>query len=217
MALGWRGSYIRYRGFFLNIVSLYRQRADLRAFVEIILSISTITIFLLFALKPTALTIIALISEINEKKATVVTLNQKISDLQQAQTKFNQFQGQISNLDLAVPAKPQPDTISKQVIGLAAKDSVKIVSFSVGQVSLVGPQIQVRRSGDLKVLPGDANEMNISINVEGDYGNLVTFAADLENLRIETKVDALGISTSSVNGQSSIVALISGRIPYLGN
>ena len=61
MATGWRGQYIRYRGFFLNIVDLYKKRADLRAFLEVILSISTVTIFLLFALKPTMLTIVSFV------------------------------------------------------------------------------------------------------------------------------------------------------------
>ena len=45
MKQGWRGQYYRYRGYFLDILNLYKKRSDLRAFVEVILSLSTITIF----------------------------------------------------------------------------------------------------------------------------------------------------------------------------
>ena len=75
MALGWRGQYYRYKDYFLNIVALYKQRRDLRAFLEVILSLSTVIIFVVFALKPTALTIISLYNEIKVKKDTLRVYN----------------------------------------------------------------------------------------------------------------------------------------------
>ena len=39
MALGWRKDYLRYRSYFLNIVSVYKQRRDLKAFLELILTL----------------------------------------------------------------------------------------------------------------------------------------------------------------------------------
>lgn len=216
MALGWREQYNRYRGFFLNIVSLYKQRADLRAFTEVILSISTIVIFLLFALKPTALTIISLTKEINEKKQTVANLDQKISNLQKASTVYSQNQNLIQNVDTAVASNPRPDIISSQIAGLAAKDSVNVLGLSVGQLTLVGKPAANKKSKDLKPLPENAFEMPVSINIQGDYPSLITFISDLENLRIATKIDIVGIGSSETKGERVIVALISIRVPYLG-
>lgn len=215
MALGWRDQYNRYRGFFLNIVSLYKQRADLRAFTEVILSITTITVFLIFALKPTALTIIALAKEINEKKQTVIDLDKKISDLQKASTVYAQNQTSLSNIETAVSTDPHPDTVSSQIAALATKDSVRILGLSIGQVYLVGSGQIKNKSSDLKPLPGGALEMPISINITGNYQSLTAFIKDLENLRTVTKVDLVGIGSSENNGERVIVALISARIPYL--
>src|SRR5689334_5747586 len=145
MALGWRGQYLRYREFFLNISDLYKKRADLRAFLEVILSISTVTIFLLFALKPTALTIISLLQEIKDKQTTVNALTQKVSNLNTANNVFAENQNLIPDIEESVSTSPEPDTIAQQIEGIAAKNSANILGISIGQVTLVGT-IPVKKS-----------------------------------------------------------------------
>ena len=215
MALGWRGSYTRYREFFLNITALYKKKADLRAFLEIILSLSTITIFLLFALKPTVLTIISLLQQIKEKQSTLSALTQKVNDLQVADSLLQQNQSFIPDIDTAVPTIPNPDIFSEQVLGLAAKDSTDILGISINQTTLVGTPTGSSPSG-LEPLPGNAKEMPFSISVRGAFPNLISFIKDLENLRITTKIDTLGISSSVTDKGLVIVAVISGGVPYLG-
>lgn len=217
MALGWREQYNRYRGYFLNIVNLYKQRADLRAFTEVILSIGTIVVFLLFALKPTALTIISLAREINEKKQTDAALSKKISDLNKATTTFNQSQSEIQNVNIAVASIPKPEIISGQIIGIAAKDTVNVLGISVGEITLVGKESKPKTSKDVKPLPESAFEMPVSISVQGNYQNLILFLEDLENLRVATKIDRISLGSSENKGERVIVALISLRVPYTGS
>jgi len=217
MKQGWRGQYYRYRGYFLDILNLYKKRSDLRAFVEVILSLSTITIFLVFALKPTALTIISLVKEIKGKQIMISGLNQKISDLSKAQTLFAQNQDSIPNIDIAVETKPEPDTVSKQIIGLSAKNSVNILGLSIGQVTLIGKPVLVNAVSGSKPLPGNAQEMSVSINIQGDYLNMLSFISDLENLRIASKIDLVGFNSSELNGVKVINLLISARVPFLGD
>jgi hypothetical protein len=216
MALGWRGQYFRYKEFYLNILALYRRRADLRGFIEIILSLSTIAIFLVFALKPTALTIISLVKEINGKKTTLVGLNQKVNDLQTAQGVYIQNQDLISNVDTAVATKPLPDAISKQIVGLAAKNSVSVSGLSIEQVTLIGKSASPKKTAEFKPLPGDSKEMAVSMSIKGDYLSLLSFVKDLENLRIISKIDLVGISSSVNSGERTTIAKISIRVPYLG-
>jgi hypothetical protein len=214
MALGWRGSYTRYREFFLNISALYKKRADLRAFLEIILSLSTITIFLLFALKPTVLTIIDLLQQIKEKQGTLSTLTQKVGNLQVAGNLLQQNQKFIPDIDAAVPNLPNPDILSGQILGLAAKDSIDILGFSVNQITLVGIAINNGPS-EFKPLPGSAKEMSFSVSVRGTFPNLISFIKDFENLRIATKIDTLGINSSVTDKGLAIVVVVSGRVPFL--
>ena len=214
MASGWRESYYRYREFFLNITALYKQKADLRAFLEIVLSMTTVIVFLLFALKPTALTIISLLQEISEKRQTLAALTQKVSDLQTATTLLQKNQNYIPDIDNSVPDIPNPDVLSKQIEGLASQNSVTLLGISVNQVTLVGTT-PTRKISGLTPLPNNANEMPFSLSVEGSYSSLLGFISSFENLRIAVKIDSLAITSSLTDKGRVIVAVISGRVPYV--
>lgn len=216
MATNWREQYLRYKDFYLNIQSLYKQRSDLRAFLEIILSISTVIVFLTFALKPTALTIISLYGQIQEKKQTSADLSKKLTDLQTANANFTKNESVIPDIDISVGNFPQPSVIVQQIQAAAVKDSVTILGVSVGEVILTGSVSGKKLSSDLKPLPGGAREMPISISAKGSYSSLSTFLADLENLRTIINLDSVGINSSETEQGKTIVSIISGRVPFLG-
>jgi len=216
MALGWKGSYTRYREFFLNIAELYKKKADLRAFLEIILSLSTIIIFLLFALKPTVITIVDLLQQIKQKESTLSALTQKVSDLQKAAGLLQQNQAFIPNINIAVSSLAKPNILAEQILGLSAKDSVEILGFSIDQINLVGPSLK-KSGSDSKPLPGDSREMPFSISIKGAYPNLTAFMNDIEELRIMIKIDSYTVSASSTEKGLTIVAVMSGRVPFLEN
>jgi len=217
MALGWKGSYYRYKEFFMNISAMYKEKADLRAFLEIVLSITIVIVFLLFAIKPTALTIISLVQEINKEKETLVTLTQKVNDLQTAGNLLTQNQNFINDIDTAVSSAPAPDAFSEQIEGLSTKDSVQVLGIAIDQVVLVGSTPTLNNTNGLTPLPGGALEMPFSLSISGDYASLINFIKDFENLRMVSKIDTLGITSSLTDKGRVIVAVISGRVPFLGN
>ncbi len=216
MATGWRSSYFRYRELFLNISAIYKKRADLRAFLEIVLSIVAVIVFVIFALKPTALTIISLVQQINEEKKTLSSLTQKVSDLQKASTLLSQNQRLINNVDIAVSSAPRPDTFAKQVEGLSARNGVELMGIDINDVILVGSPKMVRVSGEFEPLPENANEMGYSISLRGNFANINSFLKDLENLRVISTIDSMTISSSVTETGRIIVTVVSGRVPYLG-
>jgi hypothetical protein len=215
MAQDWRGSYKRYQGFFLNLAEVYKKRADFRAFLEIMLSISTVTIFLLFALKPTAVTIIGLLKQLKEKEQILTVLTQKVSDLQAAGKVLAQAQTSIPNIDLAVPEVPKPDILAQQVEGLAIKDGVEILGISIGQFAVSGTPAE-NKKGSIKPLPQDAKGASFSISARGSYQNLAAFTSDFKNLRIVSNIDTAVVGSSLTDRGLVIVLIISGRLPYLG-
>jgi len=216
MATNWREQYQRYKEFYLNIQSLYKQRADLRAFLEIILSVSTVIVFLVFALKPTALTIISLYGQIQEKKTTSADLAQKLNNLETAGAVFTKNQNVIPDIDVSIGDFAQPNISVQQIQAIAGKNSVSILGISVGEVVLVGSLPNKKTASDLKPLPGGAREMPISISVKGDYAGLKSFLSDLENLRTIINLDSVGINSSETEKGKTIVSVVSGRVPYLG-
>jgi hypothetical protein len=215
MAVGWRGQYYRYRELSMHLLALYRQRNDLQAFLEIILSLATLIVFIVFALKPTALTMVSLNKEIDEKKSTLDTLNQKIDNLQTANNLYVQNQDVIPDINAAIFTAPKPDTFSKQIVGIAQRNSVDLVGMSIGQVAIFGkPPTKISQTEEVIPLPEGAESMEVSITVKGSYSDLIAFLRDLENLRIPIKVDTLNLSTSTT--EPGVTELITGRVPYLG-
>jgi len=216
MAQGWRGSYTRYKGFFLNISALYKKRPDIRAFLEVILSLSTITVFLLFALKPTAVTIINLLQQIKERKETLSVLTQKVNDLEKVSDIIQQNQNYIPDINIAIPNAPNPGIFSEQVEGLAAKNTVNIFGISINHVPLVG-DLTNKDTTKYTPLPDSTNEMPFSVSVSGKFLNVISFIHDFTGMRIATKIDTLNINSSLSDKGLTIVAIISGRVPYTGN
>lgn len=215
MAASWRSSYHRYKELFLNVSAVYKKRADLSAFLEIVLSLIAVIIFLTFALKPTILTIIALVQQIKEEEKTIQVLDLKITNLQKAGVILEQNRSFLDNIDVAVASLPSPDVFAKQIEGLSSRNDIELVNLTVDEVTLMGVSKTTRANSETKPLPGDAGEMKYSINVRGRFANIKNFLKEVENLRVISKIDNVTISSATTGSERVITAMITGRVPYL--
>ncbi len=205
MALGWRKDYLRYRSYYLNILNLYKKREDLRMFLEIILSLSTISFFSIFALRPTFLTIAVLLKEINTKKETIIKMDTKIRNLQTAQNILSQESLRIPILELSIPQSPQPQNFVHQIEGIASSTEVEVLGIRVDETSL---------KGDVPVK--DQEMVGFSVSTAGSFQNLFSFLKNLENLRSPVKIDVLGISLAKKEQGNILTLVVTGKVPYLG-
>ena len=205
MALGWRKDYLRYRSYYLNILNLYKKREDLRMFLEIILSLSTISFFSIFALRPTFLTIAVLLKEINTKKETIIKMDTKIRNLQTAQNILSQESLRIPILELSIPQSPQPQNFVHQIEGIASSTEVEVLGIRVDETSL---------KGDVPV--NDQEMVGFSVSTAGSFQNLFSFLKNLENLRSPVKIDVLGISLAKKEQGNILTLVVTGKVPYLG-
>src|SRR3989304_7020767 len=134
MDTGWRKNYLRYKSFFLNILTQYRERSDWKAYLEILLSLTTVSIFSIFALRPTILTIAELIRQIEEKKDTVSQMDAKIQNLSKAQTLYDRQRPNIIPLtETAIPKNSNSDIFARQIEGLSSSNQVGISLLSLGK------------------------------------------------------------------------------------
>ncbi len=215
MALGWRKNYLRYRSYFLNIANIYKQRPDLKVFLELILTLATISFFVLFALKPTLLTVIELLKEIEAKEETVEKMNTKIQNLQQAQTLYIQEGTRIKLLETALPDNPAPDLFVRQMEGLATNYSVNLLGITIGEVTLLGEEKEKRSKVELQPLPEGSKGITFSVSTAGSYQGLVNFLSALENMRRPVKIDTLNILSPQLEEAQNLILVIAGRTPYL--
>lgn len=214
MALGWRKDYLRYKTYFLDIYNVYKQRKDLKMFLELLLTLATVSFFAAFALKPAILTIIDLVREIKKKEETVSKMDTKIQNLQQAQILFTQETARINLLETTVPEKPEPDNFVRQIEGLTASHPITLLGVSINEITLLGEEKIKRKTDELEELPGNAGKLSPSLSITGTYQGVLSFLSDLENMRRPIKIDTISILSSGVEGQNLVLA-VSGRTPYL--
>jgi hypothetical protein len=185
-------------------------------FLEIILSLTTISAFATFALRPTALTITQLLEEIDQKEETIQKMDTKIQNLQIAQNLYAQEQSKIALLDQAVPTNPAPEVYIRQLEGLASTRGVNVLGMSIGELTLVGEADKKKRGSDkLEPLPQDSGEVTFSISAQGTYQQLDTYFNDLNNLRRPPKIDSINFNAAKTEEGQTLVLIIQGRVPYL--
>ena len=217
MGPAWRTNYLRYKRFFLTFFSQYQDRQDLRMFLEILLSLVTISLFSLLALRPTLITIAELIKEIESKKETVAQMEGKIENLSQAQTVWDQEINKIRLLETSIPKNPIPDGFIRQIEGLAFKDSVSVLSMSTAEITLVGKDKgEVEKTLDGLVL-GTSGEVVYSARVAADYQELLSFLSDIDKMRRPTNIESLTIDMTKTEQGLQLVLVVKGSIPYMKN
>jgi len=214
MALGWKKDYLRYKELFLKLLIVYKKRNDVRMFLEIILSLVTITVFSVFALRPTLLTISQLIKDNKEKQETVNKMEQKIKNIQLAQQKYESYLDKISIIEQAVPNTPTPESLLRQIQGIAFKNFVNVVGSSVNEVALIGTDSKKSKE-EIKNLPEGVKSLTFSVNVAGPYLSLYQFLSDLENSRRPIVINSVNIISLKENEESFIVMSISGQTPFI--
>lgn len=213
MALGWKKDYLRSRELFLKLLLLYRKREDIKKFLELMLSLATVLIFSIFALKPTILTISQLIRDNKVKEESIQKMDTKIKNISLAQNSLQENANKIPIIYSSMPESPSPETVMRQVEGLATLNSVKILGSSFGETTLIG---QEKEKGKTKeIFPEGIKGFSFSISATGNYTSLLNFLKNIENLRRPIRVNSVNLSSSNTDIEKVIVILISGDIPFM--
>lgn len=174
-----------YKKYLLNIVALYKQRQDIKQYLELLFSIAAISLFVVFAIKPTLVTIGDLVTKISVLQDTSNKLETKIKNLGIAQNKFNSAGDKISLLNVAVPDKPDVLTYVRQLEGMIKKESIQSITTTVSPVNLL-------------VSSGSANEsITTTVSVTGNFDSLKNFLKDIETLRRPALISKMDFASGS--------------------
>ena len=202
----WKKDYFRYKDFFLNVLSVYNAKPNFKVYLGLLLSLSTIVVFLIFAVKPTVLTIIELNKEIKGKEETLSNLNAKIANLEIANNLLQSEANNIQHVYQAVPKVAEPEVLIKQVEILSNEALLKILGFSFSDVLVRGEESEEEK---------DKNELAFTYSATGSYQSLFSFLTQLESLRKPVKFDSFVINASSTEEGKVLVVTINARVPFL--
>lgn len=92
-----------------------------------------VSFFIFFAIKPTLLTISALIGDIRSKELLSIELKSKINDVIVAQDLFSQVQEKYSLIESSLPSSPKFSQFVRQINGASSEQQINLetLSFSV--------------------------------------------------------------------------------------
>jgi hypothetical protein len=192
MAVNWKENYQRYKNLFWKNYEYYRKREDIRNYVELILNLVAISVFSLFAIKPTAITIIDLNKQIKAKEETIQKMNTKIKNLQQAQNFIDQERSSIDLLDKAIPKEPQAEEFIHSLGGIATLNNLTIKNIGTESITILGTPQEVNKS-DLN-LPEGTNMVTFSASFTGKFTDLDEFIKKLENFLRPVEFKQLSIN-----------------------
>lgn len=194
----------------LNIAAPRNVRGELEKFyakpiakvsLELLLSLSTVMFFAVFALRPTLTTMTQLTREIEDKKEVDAALSRKMAALATAQNEYQTYQERFGILNESIHDQPTLETalfyleylVRRENISLA---SLRIETFPLGELSSV--------SGD-----GDADNLSttpvaqeigvyaIQTSFEGDYSNILAFFVALESIRPLFAVESFTLTSGT--------------------
>ena len=174
-----RERYLITRRMVQKAIREYNEKPALRAYLEIFLTLAAISLFGIFAIRPTAKTIGSLLKEIDAKEETLKIMDEKIDNLNAAKDLYTREEEKIKLLDEAIPRQPKPETIALQIEQLSNEKGVSLEQMSIEGVKILGEE------------ENEDQTIALTLGVSGSYLNLINFAEGLENLRRPVKYDAL--------------------------
>lgn len=180
-----QSSYYRYRRYFTNINQLYRQK-KVRVYTQVVLSIFVIAFFLLFAIKPAAVTIAGLAKKINDQKLALEKLEKKVQMLTQARRNYLAIQADLYLVEQTLPTKPEISYFIKELEILTRQADINLNTTQFGQVTLK----------EKKATPQEKpKEIGFTLTASSDYQKLKNFLQVLGSLRRTVIVNAISFST----------------------
>ena len=102
----------------MSFIMEKRQQKQFRQTFEISVTLIFISFFLIFAIRPTVLTITSLVSEINTKKELAEKYKKKINSVIQAQTVYSQAQSNYQLINASLPDNYRFSQAATQIRGI---------------------------------------------------------------------------------------------------
>lgn len=174
-----------------------------------IFSIITITIFTLFAIKPTVSTIVSLQKSIKEQQQTLLSLQKKAEDLTLAKENYDALSDESKqNLEFLLPNQTSLSELIQNINTIINAHQATSSGMQIEQVDLDGSPDKINRNPSIK-------EIDFLVNVQGSYSQLTSL---LDKLSKSTRL--ISIKTVSFNKPPEGINLtmsITGKAYYFKN
>lgn len=194
----------RYSRYFTYIQPVFKAPA-VRTYGGPILTLITLTIFIIFAIKPTGETILVLQKKLEESKSALQKLNQKSENLLAAKKNYKQLDATTkSRVGNYIPANVELKSLITSLELVANKNNASISAIQIQPLTLE----QTSQNTRLKL-----SEITFTFNLEGVYENLLNVLKDLQNS--PRLISISNIIFNKPSESSLLLMSVSGKAYYL--
>ena len=187
-------------------VRLMYQRPEIKASVEIILSVFTVTGLLLLAIRPTLATVASLQKKIEDQQVVSRRLEAKIAQLVTAQKNLATYAKRLADYEAAVPDAHDLGSLAKRVEVLARDQGLAVNGLSFSAVPLLGTDINLAdKKGSGKPtteFDGKIATFEISFDLSGDPNRIFDFLATLEKMDRVAVIGEIDLKRETLSGDT---------------
>jgi hypothetical protein len=177
-----------------NIKQIY-QRPEIRAPIEIILSVFASLFLILTAIRPTLVTVAGLRKNIEDQVLVETRLDTKIKKIILANQQLGEYQDKLPLFERAVPEDYTYANLAKKIEILAIEDGVKIESLAFSSVAVSADDGGKDSDTDTGWVDGEnkVKEFAINFSVVAEEVPLINFLKKIENLDRVLKISSIEI------------------------
>src|SRR3990167_6195651 len=194
MALDYKNSLNRYRRYLQTV----QARPLWSASLWTVFSLALMIILLVFAFRPTLVTISTFVGKIQSYKEIDAKLDQKIMAVQRASEELQKNENRLSLIEEALPETAQWEGWSKTILGKASESGVTIDLLTVEKIPLPG-NVPPPVKKDL-LLPENSQRLVFTLKGTAQYDQIRLLITKLESLRRVTMVANLTIGKTKEGG-----------------
>lgn len=195
----------KYSRYYTQIKPVIENRI-VRSVAPYIFSLITMTILIIFAIRPTISTIANLQKDIENQQQILNALNEKEISLTQGRGNLqNISMEKRSKIGAAIPDNPDVPLLISSLRG-ASQTQASVSALQVQPVALLNPAA-TQQQALLKL-----GEINFSYNVQGAYGQLI---GTLYNLQRSSRVISIENLSLSKQAEDVTVLSITGKAYFL--
>lgn len=194
----------------------YYRLPAVQVSLTIVLSLFVMSIFIVFALRPTIVSIVTLKKTITQSRSVLKQLDTKVTNLQKASTQLDKIKSYLPILNSDIPnngAMYAP--LSSAVEGIASMTGTQLESESLGPTLLYSRLLTPFVPNKAQVVV----ELPFAVRVVGSYGGVMDFLTKLLSMERIISVESVTmVREVAAKSETAVIGLnINGKAYYLAD
>lgn len=177
----------------------------IRTYGSTIFTLVVMTVFILFAIRPTIETILVLQKRLGDSNSVLEKINQKANDLTIGKQNYDNLDQNIKTaISTAIPDSADLKTLIQTLKQAAITHEASISALQIQPFVLEAKN---------ETQPGKSADISFTFNIEGAYKDLLALLQDLKSSSRVISIETL--SLSKVSEGSGIIMSITGKAYYI--